>query len=174
MEFIQYYNKNKDKIYSYFYYNLSWNIDLAEDLTSDTFLRWFEKFHLYNDKYQFSTRIFTIAKNLLFDYYKKNKNNLSLDDLLELNLKDFASYEINFSENIDTKDTIIDFNKALEKLNPSQKEVIVMKYIKDYSTKEISELTWKTDVNIRKILSRWIKRLKNILSKKNDYEKIQF
>ena len=39
MSYIKYYEEFKDKIFSYFYYNLDKNSELAEDLTSDTFLK---------------------------------------------------------------------------------------------------------------------------------------
>ena len=53
MKYIKFYNGNKDKIFSYFYYNLNQNLELSEDLTSETFLKWFEKFETYNEEYQF-------------------------------------------------------------------------------------------------------------------------
>ena len=41
MDYIEFYNKYRDKIFSYFYYNLRNDRELAEDLTSETFLKWF-------------------------------------------------------------------------------------------------------------------------------------
>lgn len=163
MNYIDYYNKYKDKIFSYFYYNLSKNREQAEDLTSDTFLKAFKKFDRYNDNFSFSTRIFTIAKHTLFDYYRKQKYDLELDEISESCYSEFLSYEEDIWKNIDNKDKLKDFSKALEKLNKTQKEIIVMKYINDFSNKEISEKTWKTEVNVRKILSRWLKKIKEIM-----------
>lgn len=163
MEYLHYYNDYKDKVFTYFYYNLSRNKEQAEDLTSDTFLKAFEKFDLYNDAFAFSTWIFTIAKNTLFDYYKKQKYNIEIDELTEINHKEFLAYEINFWENVDNKEKLIDFWKAISKLDVAQKEIIVMKYINDFSNKEISQQTWKTEANVRKIASRWMKRVKEIM-----------
>lgn len=166
MSYISYYNDYKDKIFSYFFYNLSYDRQQAEDLTSDTFLKAYEKFDLYNDNFAFSTWIFTIAKNTLFDYYKKQKYDVKITEETEINYQEFLSYEVNFWENIDNKDKIKDFWEALEKLNLVQREIIIMKYIKDFSNKEISLQTWKTEVNVRKIASRWMKKIKQIIQRK--------
>ncbi len=164
MNYINYYNDYKHKIYTYFYYNLNKNQEQAEDLTSDTFLKAFEKFDSYNDKFAFSTWIYTIAKNILFDYYKKQKQHIEINEVSENVYSEFLSYEEDFWKNIDNNDKLKDFSKALEKLSPEQKEVVIMKYINDFSTKEISEKIWKKESNIRKILSRWLKRIKQIMT----------
>lgn len=163
MEYIKYYNDYKDKIFTYFYYNLAKNKEQAEDLTSDTFLKAFDKFDNYNDNFAFSTWIFTIAKNTLFDYYKKQKYDIQLDEISEINYKEFLSYESDIWKNIDNKEKIEDFSNALKKLDLAQKEVIIMKYINDFSNKEISEKTWKTETNVRKITSRWMQKIKEIM-----------
>lgn len=163
MEYIKYYNDYKDKVFTYFYYNLAKNREQAEDLVSDTFLKAFEKFDNYNDNFAFSTWIFTIAKNTLFDYYKKQKYDIQLDEVSEINYKEFLSYETDIWQNMDNKEKIEDFSNALEKLDLAQKEVIIMKYINDFSNKEISEKTWKTEENVRKIKSRWMKKIKEIM-----------
>ena len=80
MKYIKFYNENKDKIFSYFYYNLNQNTELSEDLTSETFLKGFEKFDTYNEEYQFSTWIFTIARNLLIDFFRKKKIEITIDE----------------------------------------------------------------------------------------------
>lgn len=163
MNYITYYNDYKDKVFTYFYYNLAKNKEQAEDLTSDTFLKAFDKFATYNDNFAFSTWIFTIAKNTLFDYYKKQKYDLEIDEASEANYSEFLSYETDIWKDLDDKTKLKDFSKALEKLDLAQKEIIVMKYINDFSNKEISEKTWKTEANVRKITSRWIQKIKEIM-----------
>lgn len=165
MQYIDYYNQYKDKIFSYFYYNLSQNRELAEDLSSDTFLKAFEKFNTYNDDFAFSTWIYTIAKRTLINHYKKQKIHIDLEEMNESSLQEFASYEENFWKNVDDKEELKAFYEALEKLNPAEKEVIIWKYIQEYSTKEIAENSGKSEANVRKILSRWMWKIKKMLWK---------
>jgi DNA-directed RNA polymerase specialized sigma24 family protein len=38
-----------------------------------------------------------------------------------------------------------------------------MKYLSELSTKEISNITGQQETNIRKIISRWLKKLESLL-----------
>ena len=163
MNYIDFYNTHKNKIYSYFFYNLSQDSSIAEDLTSDTFLKGFEKFESYNDSYQFSTWIFTIARNTLYDYYRKQKRDIQIDDTTEINFTEFIKYEEDFDKKIDTKIQLEQVYLHLEKIPENQKDMIVMKYMQEFSTKEISHMTGKTEANIRKTLSRWLMSLQKNL-----------
>ena len=163
MKYIDCYNDNKNKIFSYFYYSTWNNRELSDDLTSETFLKGFEKFDSYNDEFKFSTWIFTIARNILIDYYRKNNIDISLDEISEITHNEFLKIEEDFSEKIDLDLNMLIVREKLYLLNVVIRDIIVMKYLWDYSTKEISNITWKNEANIRKIISRWLKKLKTLL-----------
>lgn len=129
MTYINFYHDYKDKIFSYFFYNLDKNYSLAEDFTSDTFLKAFKSFDSYNAEYKFSTWIFTIARNILYDYYRKEKVNISLDEETEITFEEFLKYEENLDEKIDIDIKMQEVYKHIEKIPIFQKEVIVMKYM---------------------------------------------
>ena len=163
MKYIDFYNDNKDKIFSYFYYNTWNNRELSDDLTSDTFLKWFENFDNYNDEFKFSTWIFTIARNTLIDYYRKNNIDVSLDEISEITHNEFLKIEEDFSKKVDLELNMVVVREKLLLLNEAIRDIIVMKYLWDYSTKEISDITWKNEANIRKVLSRWLKKMEKLL-----------
>ncbi len=162
MKYIDFYNNYKDQIFSYFFYNLNQDRYLAEDLTSDTFLKGFEKFEGYDKNRKFSTWIFTIARNTLYDYYRKKKIDISIDEEMEMSFTEFIRYEEDFEKKIDTSIHIEQVYLALENIPEGQRDMIVMKYIQELSTKEISNMTGKTEANIRKTLSRWLLALQRI------------
>jgi len=163
MKYIKFYNGNKDKIFSYFYYNLNQNLELSEDLTSETFLKWFEKFETYNEEYQFSTWIFTIARNTLIDFFRKNKIEITIDETTEITYSEFTQYEQDFAKKIDTDEKMKQVYRVMDQLSEDQREVIVMKYLSEFSTKEISHITGRWEASIRKVISRWLKRLESLL-----------
>lgn len=137
---------------------------LAEDLTSDTFLKWFEKFDMYDETYEFSTWIFTIARNTLYDHYRKQKIDIKLDDETEMSFEEFLKYEEEFDKKIDTQIQMNSIYSAIDKIPGWQKDIIVMKYLEDFTTKEISSMTGKTEASIRKNLSRWLQALQKTLT----------
>src|SRR5271169_5854887 len=61
---------------------LTSNRELAEDMFQETWIRVLERGHQYNPKYEFSTWLFSIARNLTVDYLRKKKP-ASLDGLLD-------------------------------------------------------------------------------------------
>ena len=64
------------KEYSYLVYNHLYKIccdsSLAEELTQETFYKTMKSINKYNNKYNFSTWLCTIAKNTLIDYKRKS------------------------------------------------------------------------------------------------------
>src|SRR5215475_12090258 len=62
--------------------SLSGNRELAEDLFQETWIRVLERGDQYDGKHEFSTWLYTVARNLTIDYLRK-KRPLSLDGLME-------------------------------------------------------------------------------------------
>jgi RNA polymerase sigma-70 factor (ECF subfamily) len=56
--------------------------DLAEDLFQETWIRVLERGHQYDGRYEFSTWLFTIARNLVIDYLRR-KRPASLDSMAD-------------------------------------------------------------------------------------------
>jgi RNA polymerase sigma-70 factor, ECF subfamily len=61
---------------------LSGNRELAEDLFQETWIRVLERGHQYDGRHEFSTWLFTVARNLTLDYLRK-KSPVSLDGLMD-------------------------------------------------------------------------------------------
>jgi RNA polymerase sigma-70 factor (ECF subfamily) len=158
-QFIDYYNQYKDKIFSFFYYRLDNDTQMAEDLTSDVFLKAYDNFENFDKKYAFSTWIYTIARNTLIDKFRKNKEFVELEDDQILEITTEENFSLNFDKNLKIKEIYA----FLEKLPNTQKEVLILKYLDDLNTKEIAEIINSTPVNVRKLLSRGVQKLRKIL-----------
>ena len=147
-------HRHKDRLFS-FIYQLVKDRDLADDIFQETFVKAIItiKQGRYNDLGKFSAWIGRIARNLAIDSFRQDKaeNSLSSDNTEYdiLNRRDLAENTI--------KDTLIDLQieddvrRLIEELPESQKEVLVMRYYKDLSFKEIAE---STGVSINTALGR--------------------
>lgn len=109
-----------DKIYRYCFYKLR-NSASAEDITQETFLRFFAQNTDINAAY-----IFTIAKNLCTDMFRRKQTEELFDDYPT---EDFS----------DKSDTKIAVRMALEKLDEQHREILVMRYIAEMSVNETAE-----------------------------------
>ena len=109
-----------DKIYRYCFYKLR-NSASAEDITQEAFLRFFAQNTDINAAY-----IFTIAKNLCTDMFRRKQTEELSDDYPT---EDFS----------DKSDTKIAVRTALEKLDKQHREILVMRYIAELSVNETAE-----------------------------------
>ena len=113
-----------DKIYRYCFYKLR-NSAAAEDITQETFLRFFAR----NSKIKRGedmAYLYTIAKNLCTDHFRKKQ----AEELPE----DYPAEE--FSGASDTK---IAVRAALDSLDETHREIVVLRYIGGLSVNETAE-----------------------------------
>ena len=121
----------------------------TEDIATDSFMTAFEKIEKYDDeKAQFSTWLFTIAKNLALQAIKNDKKSVSLDveyDDEGTTMKDFIPQdfqnEIEVFESNDLKAEIM--KKHISQLKEPYRSVIEMREIKKMSYKDISDVLCK-------------------------------
>lgn len=116
----------------------------AEDISTDSFMAAFEKIDKYEkEKSQFSTWLFTIAKNLALQDIKSTRKTMSLDVELDeegTTLKDFMQEEESYLYLQDLNDRKADImKKEISKLKEPYKRVIEMRELKKMAYKDISE-----------------------------------
>lgn len=143
----------------------------AEDIATDSFMTAFDKIDKYEkDKSQFSTWLFTIAKNIALQELKVDKKTVSLDieyDGEGTTMKDFLKtddYELNMNDIYDLKADIM--RKHINNLKKPYKEVIEMREIQKMSYKDIAN---KLDLNLSSLKSR-IRMGRHLLIKSTEKE----
>ncbi len=116
----------------------------AEDISTDSFMIALEKIHKYEkEKSQFSTWLFTIAKNLTLQDLKNSKRSISLDiqfDEEGTTMKDFITEEesdLHVQDVSSRKAEVI--KKHMETLKEPYKTVIEMREIKKMAYKDIAD-----------------------------------
>lgn len=117
----------------------------AEDISTDSFMIALEKIHKYEkEKSQFSTWLFTIAKNLTLQDLKNSKRSISLDvefDDEGTTMKDFIQMEEeNETHLYDVFDKKADvLKKHINDLKEPYKTVIEMREVKKMAYKDIAD-----------------------------------
>lgn len=110
---------------------------IAEDLTHDIMMSIFTKLSTFSGKAKFSTWVYAVTYNYCVDYTrKKTKLNEASDRYLnDLSLQsdNFDDYELKISE-----EKIDQLRIVLDKITPSDKAILLMKYQDDISIKEIA------------------------------------
>ena len=136
--------RHKDRVFMYIYHSVK-NEELANDLFQDTFVKAITtiKQGRYVENGHFAAWVTRLAHNLIIDYFRqvKNENLQSTDDtdINILNRKELS--ESTIEENLVTSQIHSDVRRLIRTLPESQREVLVMRYYKNMSFKEIADTT---------------------------------
>ncbi|MBN1479147.1 sigma-70 family RNA polymerase sigma factor [candidate division KSB1 bacterium] len=132
----------KDQLLNFAYRFLG-NIEEAEDIVQETFLRLYRNKHAYRQIAKFSTWIYTIAGNLAKTELRKRKRRkvVSISDIGF----DDKEYEIedqvaSTDQDANTALTEKIIQKAINELPPRFKQVIVLRDIQELSYEEIGSI----------------------------------
>ncbi len=141
-KFISLYNKLSDSVFRYCLFRVS-DRDAALDITQEAFTKYWDVLaggqKINNDR----ALIFTIARNLIIDYYRKKKS-VSLEAMTETedgeNFEDFILVEDNkkYEIELETEARFL-INKIIE-LPKSYQQVVYLRFVEDLSPNEIAEI----------------------------------
>ncbi|MEG0697568.1 RNA polymerase sigma factor [Algoriella sp.] len=141
-----------NKVYNYVYGKIR-NEEEAEDVAIETFTKVFTKLKLYNEDFDFTTWVISIAHNTMIDHIRKSpKLNISLDD--ENNLLEILEDQPSPEEYLILKQDNDKLNKAIAKLKDPYQKIIELRYIEDKTYKEIVEELNLTLPNVKVRLLR--------------------
>lgn len=115
-----------DKIFRYCYFRLR-NQEMAEDITQETFLRYFEKYHLSTTE-QAVKCLYTIARNLCIDQYRK-KAPAPLPE---------SSVQEDWDE--DQLLTGLAVKSALSELETDEQELLLLRYVNEVPVSAIGQI----------------------------------
>ena len=148
------YDKYLDKIYKFVYIKTN-NEEIAEYITSDVFLSAINKISTLNieENSSFKSWIYKIAFNKVKDFYKIRKDEIYLDDFFWIKIEE------DIWKNIDNKDKVKKVFDFLWNLKDTDREIIILRVWEDLNYKEISNITWKSVDNCKKIVSRGLKNI---------------
>lgn len=165
--FWEIYDAYFDEIYSYIERRVD-NEENAYDIAAKTFYNALNTIEKFKFKWiSISSRLYKIASNEMKKYYRKS----SLFPKVDLTpFEDFIADEVTADTDLKEKE-FDNFNKnnynllkkALEKLKPTQKETLILRFWEKKSIKEISQITGQSESNTKVILHRSTKKLQKIL-----------
>ncbi|BCX13632.1 MAG: RNA polymerase subunit sigma [Candidatus Dojkabacteria bacterium] len=149
-----------DDIYKFFYFKFL-NKEVAEDLTSDTFLMFSQSIHKGVEIESYKYFLYGIAKNLfikeLKKKYKRREINISeIENFEETHVEKF----IEFFKGKTPEERIRPF---IQKLPKSQREVATLRFLEKMSLQEICKHLGKNMNYVKTTQKRAIKSLKKLI-----------
>jgi RNA polymerase sigma-70 factor (ECF subfamily) len=145
------------RIYDFIYYRTS-HKQTAEDLTSVTFTKAFQKINSYKGTSgTFSSWLYQIARNTVIDHMRTAKKTVDLDAAVNAKSRDDVAGEA------EVRGRLEQVKAYLNKLTEYQRDVVVMRLWDELSYAEISALTGKTEGNCKVIFSRVMQKMQKEL-----------
>lgn len=140
-------------IYRYLYSRVG-TVQLAEDLTSQTFMAAFRSLSRYQERGQFSSWLFRIARSKLMDHFRGNRQEESLEaaDGLVVGPDTLAS--------VMQDETLGHLRLLIGQLKDDERDLIRLRYVADLSFAEMAELLGKSEEAVKKSVYRLLARLK--------------
>lgn len=154
-DYIANYDKYKDKIYTYFWYRVNFNNDIAEDLTAEVFLKAYKNFEDFDPSRSFQAWIYAIAHNHLVNHYRTANR--------EIDLERAAVIAVDETKDLDAKFEIERIMTTIKCLDSYCREVLELRFIDQLSNSEIADLLGKDEGAIRTQISRAMQILKDKL-----------
>jgi RNA polymerase sigma-70 factor (ECF subfamily) len=156
------YDNYVDLVFRHICYRISDQRE-AEDLAQEVFIKAWLAIHKYKQtEAPFKAWLLTIARNLVFDYYKSKKKFVSLEEV-EFFIEPAGK---SFEEKLEDKEYKNYLKSAIMKLKGDKQRVILMHYIDDFSYAEIARVLNKSEGAIRVIQFRALIDLKQLLNGK--------
>ena len=146
-----------DKIYRFVFLKVN-SQEVAEDITSETFARCWDKYKNEHTKIENPQAfLYQIARNLIIDHYREKGRTqfVSIESLPILDPRSTLEEEAAKTSDIDNIKTV------LANLKDDYREVIILHYIEDIPVPEIAKITGKSEGAVRVTLHRALELLRN-------------
>mgnify|MGYP001592901180 CR=1 FL=1 len=169
--FSRIYDQYVTKIYRFIYLKVS-SQEVAEDLSSEVFLRTWETYKKQTPKSTLSSDrvpsrmtgqirniqayLYQVARNVVADHYRTRKIQIvSVEETVEL------PDEANSFQNQAMLNLEMDrIQKALAAIQDDYQDLIIWRYLDELSVPEIAQITGKTEENVRVGIHRALQALK--------------
>lgn len=134
-------------------YRMTGNLEDADDLTQEAFIRAYQYLWRYDQRKKFFTWLYTIAFNLIRNHFKKNK-------------KEKLSEELSTSLLADRNQRLIkdqEISSHLLLLEEELRALLIMKYQQELSFEEIAEITGKSLSAVKMRIYRGLEKLRELM-----------
>ena len=155
------YDRYSKALYKYAYRQTG-RQQTAEDCVSETFTRFLHALQRKKGpKKHLKAYLYRIAHNWITDQFRKQKPDDGLDEKAELIEEDKPGTE----KQIISIETANQLRKYLKRLNPNQRQVIVLKHLEGLDNAETSEIMGRNISSVKALNSRALSNLRKFIQR---------
>jgi RNA polymerase sigma-70 factor (ECF subfamily) len=139
-------------VYRFVYSKLGnkWDTD---DVVSDVFRKAFEHYAALRSDSNPKAWLMTIARNTIYDLYRKRKDTLAGDEL------EAVAHPDSFMEQMELQDDLNCLKKAMAYLSEEDQELVRLKYFAELKYREVGDAVGKSEQTVKTRVFRLLKKL---------------
>lgn len=151
--FLESFDEYNDAIFRFCVAKTS-NRELAEDLTQETFMRYWQSLRDGREMSNTKSFLYTVARNLVIDWYRKHKSD-SLDTKLDGGLQ-LADGD---AQSPESKAIYQEVLRAVHELPEADADVLVLRFVNGLEPRDIADITGERANTVSVRISRAVQRL---------------
>ena len=152
------YDQYIEKIFRFVFLRVN-SEQVAQDLSSETFLRFWQTLNSGTEIQNPKAFIYQVARNLVIDHYRE-KNQAQFISIEEIEISDPKA---NLEKDIYLASDISQVQKVLPELKEEYQSVLVWYYLDELSISEIAGILGKTENAVRVTIHRALNSLRELL-----------
>jgi len=155
--FAQLYEAYLERVYRFIFFRVT-DAQVAEDLTSQVFLKAWENLSRYHPHGPFLAWLYAIARNTVIDNYRTRKQTVSLDEAAPV-----AAQDDKLDDHLQLEFEMQALRAAMRHLTQDQQEVVTLKFIAEYDTAQIAKQMGKSEGAVRALQMRALQALARVM-----------
>ena len=162
-KFVKFYDQYSPRIYRFVYLKVN-SVQDSEDITSEAFFKFWQNLAKKDEKIDNPRALlYRIANNLVIDFYRKKSRTELIIDPEEDSVLARIPDKTDLNEKMNLNSDMIEVGKALGQLKGEYQNIIIWRYLDDFSAKEIAQIMEKPEGTIRVLIHRALNALKRRL-----------
>lgn len=157
-QLINAYDEWSDAIFRHCYFRIG-DREKAKDLLQETFTKTWQYLAEGGKIKNLRAFLYRVANNLIIDNVRRKKPEISLDNLKEQGFEIGSDADEKLKNEISVKEALL----FLKELGPEYQKAITLRYVDDFSPKEISEILNETENNVSVKIHRGLKQIRELL-----------
>jgi RNA polymerase sigma-70 factor (ECF subfamily) len=154
------YDRYHELVHRYVYYRVA-SLQLAEDVTSETFLRAFRRLNTFSwQGRDFGAWLVTIARNIVADHFKSSRYRL---EVTTAEMLDSDRVEESPEHTVLKSFTNVALVEAVRQLGPEQQECIVLRFLQGLTVAETARIMGRNEGAVKALQYRAVRALGRLL-----------
>ena len=160
-KFIDAYDNHSEAIFRHCYYRV-FDQEMAKDFMQEAYSRTWQYIVKGNDIENIRAFLYRTANNIIIDESRKKKN-VSLNEVMEKGFEPKDNTRQSTEDYFTSKEVLA----IIHSLDEKYRNVVLLKYIDGFSSKEIAQMTGEKENNIYIRLHRGLEKIRSLMDQQN-------